>query len=94
MTGQQFDTIMIDAFTKPPKDDGDPNGWYAHDYLGRHAKFQGRKYRRGATRCRHCGARMEAPDGQPDSDRHLTMRQRIAKNLNAPNLLLKYMRRA
>jgi len=95
MLAESFSTIVMRAFTQPPQDDGDPNGWYAHAFLGRHAKFIGRAYRRGNTRCRYCGARMEANDGPPDPDRFLNARQRMQKNLASRNdLLARYMHRA
>ena len=95
MTVEQstFNDMVKRAFCDPPINDGDANGYYAHAYLGRHAKFTGRKYRRGRTRCLRCGATMTAEDGPSDPDRFLSHTQRLKKNLNAQNAFLKYLKR-
>lgn len=85
-------TAFYNAYTKPPVDDGDINGKYAHDYLGRHAAFTGRRYRRGKNRC-WCGAPMDAPNGPPDPFRHLSPCERIVETMMRPSPLWKYLKR-
>ena len=92
-TGQDYAQIMADVLMKPPVDDGKPDGYYAHAYLGRHAQFSGRQYRRGKNRCVECGAKTTTRDGPPDPDRHLSARERIVKNMIQPSPLLAWLKR-
>lgn len=85
--------MLVNVMTKPPVNDHKRDGHYAHCYLGRHAQFVGRKYRRGKNRCLECGAFLTAGDGPPDPDRHLSPRERIAKELFRPSPLLAYLTR-
>ena len=92
-TIKSYDTMLANVMTKPPVDDGKPDGHYAHAYLGRHAKFEGRKYRRGKNRCLECGAQNTAQDGPVDCDRQLSPRERIVKAMCRPSPLLAWLKK-
>jgi len=93
MLAEAFDRALLDAMTKPPVDDGKPNGPYAHAYLGRHKLSKAKPYRRGKNRCLYCGAPLSADDGPVDEDRHLSPRERMIKVIYQPSPLLAYLKR-
>ena len=89
--GGAFEEAVRRTYLTPPVDDGQRDGPYAHRYLGRHATFQGRRYRRGTLRCRHCGAWLTSPDGSPDPFRHLSPLARMQHAIFTPSPLYRWI---